>query len=448
MSRNRLHRLDRQGCGAERPTRRTGRTHHGNALSLSFDDGRPLTDTSSGVQPAPSLPPATGPDVPPVPVRTAPPLQPTVPTTGAPPPTPTAVPAPAVPSAAVPSPPPPAASPVSPPAPTGAPASDDGELERRAERLERGDDAVFQKDLVDILGAHRPDPANPPPPEPAPAAPAPATGDGAPGPPTAGDGADQRSMATSHEIFDRLGEHLSHATTYDVGPVALQHRLDQFDRVIEEEESAAAARSSRLQTAQALRADDDVTDVADITGDAPTAPAAATPPAADVAPAVPDVRRVTHAVEPVAAGPGLSCWGAAAAVLVGWRDSVRATPRSVASGEDPWEAYGSARTAQTLDAMRPWGLTYTNVSEPEVLFDLLDAHGPLWVAADPPGEHAVVVSGGTGASSPDEHRFDVTDPCRADPADDPGAMSWPELRARLGDATTGVITGHLPSDPT
>ncbi len=51
----------------------------------------------------------------------------------------------------------------------------------------------------------------------------------------------QQGRTDPHSIFDRMAENLRYAATFDLGSVALERRLDAFERELELEESRAAA---------------------------------------------------------------------------------------------------------------------------------------------------------------------------------------------------------------
>ncbi|MEA2732931.1 MAG: hypothetical protein QOF70_7406, partial [Acetobacteraceae bacterium] len=89
-----------------------------------------------------------------------------------------------------------------------------------------------------------------------------------------------------------------------------------------------------------------------------------------------------------------SCWAAAGAMVVGWRDQVSLAPdaianicgRTTATGLDPSQVGQFAREMNL-------------VAEPPACYSvdgfrrLLENYGPLWVAADVPGLHAIVITG-------------------------------------------------------
>ncbi len=99
-------------------------------------------------------------------------------------------------------------------------------------------------------------------------------------------------------------------------------------------------------------------------------------------------------VELIAQPTNFSCWAAAGAMVIGWGERVSLSPDSVANLCNRTTATGLA-PEQVGDFAREMGLSaappacYTT----DGLRGLLEAHGPLWVAADVPGLHAIVVTG-------------------------------------------------------
>ena len=110
---------------------------------------------------------------------------------------------------------------------------------------------------------------------------------------------------------------------------------------------------------------------------------------------------------------GMSCWAAAAAMLIGWRDCVRVDPEEVARACGRWAEYReglevsdvpSFAAAWQLIAERPAAI------DARQLHRLLVANGPLWVGEASPGLHVVVVTGMIGDGSDDGTRLRVLDP--------------------------------------
>lgn len=93
---------------------------------------------------------------------------------------------------------------------------------------------------------------------------------------------------------------------------------------------------------------------------------------------------------------GMSCWAAAAAMLVGWRDRVPVDSEEVAAGAGHWGAYRDGLLPDDLEALAAaWGLEI----EPhlpwtaERLRARLEQVGPLWMGEASPGLHSIVVTG-------------------------------------------------------
>jgi N-acetyl-anhydromuramyl-L-alanine amidase AmpD len=118
-------------------------------------------------------------------------------------------------------------------------------------------------------------------------------------------------------------------------------------------------------------------------------------------------------VEPIAQPTDVSCWAASGAMVVGWRDRVSLTPETIAKIAGQTTATG-LDPAQVGQFARDLGL----VSELPKCYtidgfrDVLEQSGPLWVAADVPGLHAIVVTGmyGDGAADGSDTYLRITDP--------------------------------------
>jgi hypothetical protein len=358
-----------------------------------------------------------------------------------------------VPTPSAPAPPPASAPSPTPSAKPREDVADKSPVRTPAPRPTRPDDDAFADDLLNILASHRPDPSSPPVPEPA-----------AEQRIEPGDGLEPAAplvAAQSHAIFDRLGRQFSMATTYDLGSMALQQRLDQLDQVIDAERDSSTAHDARNQRRDALRRHDEEIDVADVLAAvspptlpepplrtpvlavAPTPPTAPGPPPVAPQPArtPAPVRRIVYDLTPVRATAGLSCWAAAAASLVAWRGRLVATAEEVASATGSWAAYAAGRSAREPSDLAHWGLTVGSITEGDVpgFLSALETYGPLWVSTSPPGAHAVVVSAATSDGSPEGTSVSVNDPCApvapesASTAggDASNGESWSSLRALL-----------------
>jgi N-acetylmuramoyl-L-alanine amidase len=103
-----------------------------------------------------------------------------------------------------------------------------------------------------------------------------------------------------------------------------------------------------------------------------------------------------HEVPLVHQTTGMSCWAAAAAMIVGWRDCIDVDPEEVARGSNRWEAYREGLEPHDVDGLATaWGL----VVEPSRAYSvgdlraLLERYGPLWMGEASPGLHVVVIAG-------------------------------------------------------
>ncbi|HEU4561514.1 MAG TPA: DUF2272 domain-containing protein [Longimicrobium sp.] len=110
---------------------------------------------------------------------------------------------------------------------------------------------------------------------------------------------------------------------------------------------------------------------------------------------------------------GMSCWAAAAAMIVGWRDRMAADPRQVAAGSGSWQAYaGGLRPADVHTLAKAWGLTEERRERwtVDALRQVLERHGPVWLGEASPGLHSIVVVGMHGDGTPDGTWVRVNDP--------------------------------------
>jgi hypothetical protein len=110
---------------------------------------------------------------------------------------------------------------------------------------------------------------------------------------------------------------------------------------------------------------------------------------------------------------GMSCWAAAAAMIVGWRDCIDIDAEDVAHGAGRWQAYRDGLEPGDVEGFaRAWGLEVahpTAVSVAEVR-RLVTDYGPLWVGEASPGLHVVVVAGMFGDGTADGSFVRIADP--------------------------------------
>ena len=98
----------------------------------------------------------------------------------------------------------------------------------------------------------------------------------------------------------------------------------------------------------------------------------------------------------------ISCWAAALAMIVSYRDNTTYTPEYIASyaGMNINTGYGWSDIRRAVFA---WGLfeTAPMSAMPDYWASLLETHGPLWIVEVGAPYHAVVVAGMYGTGSPD-----------------------------------------------
>jgi hypothetical protein len=110
---------------------------------------------------------------------------------------------------------------------------------------------------------------------------------------------------------------------------------------------------------------------------------------------------------------GMSCWAAAAAMIVGWRDRVVVSPEEVASGSGRWGAYEEGLLPADVETLaRTWELSVEPARDwnVESLRERLEEVGPLWLGEASPGLHSIVVTGIYGDGSPDGTFVRINDP--------------------------------------
>jgi V8-like Glu-specific endopeptidase len=111
----------------------------------------------------------------------------------------------------------------------------------------------------------------------------------------------------------------------------------------------------------------------------------------------------------------MSCWAAAAAMIVGWRDRVSIDPAEIAARTGHWAEYDLANGLYPSDH-RNLGLAWRLHLEPpqdytiDGLRQLLQNNGPLWVGVAVPSGHAVALTGIFGDGTVDGTFVRVNDP--------------------------------------
>lgn len=123
---------------------------------------------------------------------------------------------------------------------------------------------------------------------------------------------------------------------------------------------------------------------------------------------------IWHEVPLVPQLTGMSCWAAAAAMLIGWRDCIAVDPAELARGSGRWHEYQIGIEPRDITTLaRIWDLDVVDVP-PDLSFAdlaaLLEQHGPLWVGEASPGLHVVVVAGAHGDGHPDRSHVRIADP--------------------------------------
>ncbi len=122
---------------------------------------------------------------------------------------------------------------------------------------------------------------------------------------------------------------------------------------------------------------------------------------------------IWHQVPLVPQLTGMSCWAAAAAMLVGWRECIHTRPDEIAHGSGFWEAYRDGLDPDSIGTLsKTWRLHPVNHFDISVanLRHVLANNGPLWVGEASPGLHSIVITGIYGDGSEENSFVRINDP--------------------------------------
>lgn len=216
-----------------------------------------------------------------------------------------------------------------------------------------------------------------------------------PTPPPVQNQEEQTTTANPHDIFDQGGKSMAYANSFDLGTVSLQQRFDELDRLLDEQEKKSVP---TVQTVSTPLQFDDMHLVHDF-----TVMSEASSSSFDLRYEVPLIPQQT----------GISCWAAATAMLVAWRDNIIVNLSEIASGSGSWAKYKSGLQLEDPSMFKIWELltkpaqSYTVEGFQELLMDL---YGPILVASATPGKHVRVVTGLVGDGTPDGTMVYINDP--------------------------------------
>lgn len=107
---------------------------------------------------------------------------------------------------------------------------------------------------------------------------------------------------------------------------------------------------------------------------------------------------------------GQSCWAAGIAMLVSWKGNMSVSPSEIAATPGYSEAEGLA--PDDTGILSTWGMQVENARTYTVdgFRQLLEAHGPLWVASAEPSAHVRVITGMSGDGTPEGTFVHINDP--------------------------------------
>ena len=219
-----------------------------------------------------------------------------------------------------------------------------------------------------------------------------------------------------HAIYDSMAASMGYATEFRLPSVQLSQVFSALDRQLDAEDQARQAPvATPVPNDSAGTPAPDTTIppsgvlLQDLVALSPNVPVAPDSPAIARAAAAIDVR---HEVQLVPQQTGFSCWAAGAAMLVGWRDRVSVDPAQIASAAGYWAQYAAGLHPEDTTMFRVWRLKPEAAQSYTVqgFADLLQRHGPLWVASAEPGPHVRVVTGMVGDGTPAGTLVHINDP--------------------------------------
>jgi len=218
-----------------------------------------------------------------------------------------------------------------------------------------------------------------------------------------------------HLVFDKMAQNLQYANSFQLAPMALERRFNEFDRELTAADSDRAPATPTFQpvSAQQLRDADIVADLAEIdlarkdaqpptepneTSDSPAPAPNVTPPTSpQPAPPPTSPPAVHHKDVPVIqSSDQLTPAQAAGAMIVAWRHDLEPNTQAVVEGTGGWSTYQSALRAQSVtDMLEAFGLTTENIDtfDAALLRHRFLTHGALWLGHTQHQDQARVVTG-------------------------------------------------------
>jgi hypothetical protein len=127
-------------------------------------------------------------------------------------------------------------------------------------------------------------------------------------------------------------------------------------------------------------------------------------------------RKVLYNVPLIPQETRMSCWAAAIAMIVSWAEKKILTPFEVAEKTGRLDQYRRGLESLDSEVFERWGMTTEapQTFTAQGFMDLLEAYGPIWVAAEVRGAHIRVASGFEYGSDPYAGIVHINDPWEQD----------------------------------
>ena len=114
----------------------------------------------------------------------------------------------------------------------------------------------------------------------------------------------------------------------------------------------------------------------------------------------------------IAQSKPMGCWAASIAMIVSWRDNRLYTPEEIAKACNYDKKRVEGLHPEDTKALTHWGLNWTAPQSFHVsgMFNMLQTHGPLWVATQESIAHVRVIVGMEPSPDPSRAKLYIQDP--------------------------------------